>query len=689
MDYNNSITRVIFCIPIILSVTALLLYMHSIQAYATGSCELYAEIRISPLYHNGSIRQNPDGTYYAGDAFAYSVYHGYNDAKEGSCIDYSYWLEADASTIIHGSSTSGIAEIRIDAGIGTHAIRFQQRITHMICVAVMEDDSICFQFRYTKSIVHTYTVVDPMLKAYLSKTQLVDGDGFIAMNKDGTYYIGDPVTIIHTSNYTFKNERIGTLYIVVEKKYDDITLAYEYNCLIKQCRDNLVYEEYTSTLDLSYANGVTLYNTNNSSSGVHNIMYVMKLINIDKVIAKTDVSIDITLVRYRPVYHYYAYTVLKDDKPWSYSKSVAVALHYHGSMDDDGKRIHPLRRSKVNHYEYNLTVNSEIQEGYLKVTYAYAHGFNATSNALIFEHEGYGKIIFSPILNGDFRPTSTLRLSMKIYSVNFAGYDMLEVINADYTYPLVKFSTSLDVFVYGSDGKIRDMLISVEMQPLGNYLHDYMRSKVIHDSAHEMFAEMVIGDMYARDNHAMGTGHVSMMVNYTSHYIPASVLARYNLLDIPLYIALDTLTPYKMKITVGNVTKAYDEHTFSFYSSYVIIVNMDQDNKIEDISLINNKLVFKLDKRFGYAVRIDVNGITYDPKRYCTDSCLIPFYGNNARVKVYNEWGGKAYAEVSEQQDDELKYAYDMSSHVYMALFVGVFMLILFTAYRIIVVRRD
>ncbi|SPC33652.1 protein of unknown function [Candidatus Nitrosocaldus cavascurensis] len=686
MSNNNRITRrLIFCVSITLT-AIVILYLHNMQVYASSPCELYAEIRVSPLYHNGSIRQNPDGTYYAGDAFAYSVYHGYNNTDEGSCIDYSYWLEADSSAIIHGSSTSGIVEIKTDASIGIHAIRFQQRITHQICIMAMED-SICFKFRYSKSTVHTYTVVDPMLEVYLSKGQLIDGDGFVAMNRDGTYYIGDPVAIIHKSNYIFKNERRGTLHIVMEKRYDDITLAYEYNCLINQCRYNLAYEEYTSTLDLTYNDGVTIYRTNNSSPTPHTIIYDVKLINIDKVIAKRDVSIDIMLVRYRPVYHYYAYIVLNDDKPWSYNKSVAIALHYHGSMDDDGKSIHPLRRSKLNHYEY--TLNDGIEEGYLNVTYTNAHGFNTKSKALIFEYEGYGKIVFSPIIDGEYRPKSILTLNMKIYSADFANYDMLEVINVDYTYPLVRFSTRLDIFVYGSDGKIRDLPINVDMKPLGNYLHDYMRSKVIHDSAHETFAEMVIGDMYARDNHASSIGHLSMVINYTSHYIPESVLSRYNILDMPLYIALDTLTPYRMEITVGDVTKVYDEHTFSFYTNYIIIVNLEQDNKIEDILLQDNILEFRLDEKFGDISRIYVNGTLYDPKKYCTDSCIIPFYSNYAKVEIYNEWGGRAYAEVSEQQGNEVRYVHDMSNHIQMALFVGVFMITLFAAYRIIVARRD
>lgn len=677
---NTRVIIVILCISIALTMTVL----HNMQAYASSPCELYAEIRVSPLYHNGSIRQNPDGTYYAGDAFAYNIYHGYRNADEGSCIDYSYWLEADASTIIHGSYTSGIVEIKTDASIGTHTIRFQQRITHQICIMVMEE-SICFKFRYSNSTIHKYTVVDPLLEVQLSKGQLIDGDGFVAMNRDGTYYVGDPVAIIHTTNYIFKNERIGTLHIVVEKRYYDITLTYEYNCLMKQCRDNFVYEEYALMLDLTYSDGITIYSTYDSSPTTHTIIYDVKLINIDKVIAKIDASIDIMLVRYRPVYHYYAYLVLNHDKPWSYNKSIAIALHYHGSMDDDGKSIHPLRRSKLNHYEYAL---NDIEKGYLNVIYASAHGYNTKSNALIFEYEDYGKIIFSPIIDGEHISKSILTLNMKIYSADFAGYDMLEVINAEYTYPLVRFSTQLDIFVYDSDGKIRDLPISVNMKPLGSYLHDYMKSKVIHDSAHEIFAEMVIGDMYARDNHASSIGHLSMVINYTSHYIPESIASRYNVLDIPLHIAIDTLTPYRMEITVGDVTKVYDEHTFSFYTNYVIIVNMDQDNKIEDILLQDDILKFKLDEKFGDVSRIYINGTLYNPKRYCTDSCIIPFYSSHAKVEVYNEWGGRAYAEVIEQQVNEVIYTHDINDHIQMVSFTGVFILALLTAYRIIVDRR-
>ncbi len=688
--YNKKMQLALYLSVIPLMVT-LIHSIHNIQSYTIHNCELYAEIMISPLYYNGSIRQNPDGTYYAGDAFAYSVYHGYNNATDGSsCIDYSYWLEVDGDAIIHGSDTSGIVEISADASIGIHTLRFQQNITHLICSYIGED-SICVKFRYSKSTIHKFTVKDPMFEAYLSKNQLIDGDGFIAMNKDGTYYIGDPVAIMHRLDYGFKNERIGSLHVVVEREYDDMMLVYEYNCSRELCKYKLGYDEYTSTLDLVYGDGITVYSTNNSSPGVHNSRYTLRLMNIDKVIATVHTSIDITLVRYMPVYHYYMYLVLNDDDmPWSYNKSIAVALHYHGSVDEDGN-IHPMRRSKINHYEYNAhTINKEVQIEHLRMIHVDAHGFNVERSMLIFDHEDYGKIVFSPLIEDDNIESlpSTLKLGIRLYSTNFAGYDRLEIISAEYIYPLVKFSTMLDVIVYGSDGVIKDVPVEVEIQPLGNLLHDYIKNKVIHDSKHERFAEMVVEDMYARDNYAKDIGRVSIMVNYTSHYIPTYVLSKYNLFDIPLHIALDTLTPYRIKITVEDVTKIYDEYTFSFYKSYVIIVNMDQDNKIESISLANNRIIFSIDKKFGDISRIVIDGISYEPKRYCSDICVIPFYGYSANVEVYNDWGGRAYAEVVKGEDNRLNYSYDMSSYILEVMFVGVFTLTLFIAYKIIVSRR-
>ncbi|MFN4337121.1 MAG: hypothetical protein ACK4FV_06035 [Candidatus Nitrosocaldus sp.] len=672
-------------------IITLLYCINNIQSYIIGSCELYAEIKVSPLYYNGSIRQNPDGTYYAGDAFAYNVYHGYNNVTDGSsCIDYSYRLEVDGDAIIYGTDTSGVVEISADARIGIHTLRFQQSIIHVICSPIGED-IICAKFRYSKSTTHKFTVKDPMFEAHLSKNQLIDDDGFVAINKDGTYYIGDPIAILHKVNYGFKNERIGSLHVIVEREYGGMMPVYEYNCSKELCNHKLIYDKYTSTLDLVYGDGITIYNTNNSSLGTHTVLYTLKLINIDKVIATVHTSIGITLVKYMPVYHYYIYLVLNDDMPWSYNKSIAVALHYHGSMDSDGN-IYPMRRSKINHYEYNVnTINKEILIEHPRVVHVDAHNFNAERSTLIFEHEDYGKIVFSPLIEDDDNIKlllSMIKLNIKLYSTNFAGYDRLEVISADYVYPLVKFSTILDVIVYGSDGSIKDIPVEVELQPVGNLLHDYIMKKVINDSNHEKFAEMVLDDMYARDNYANGIGRVSINIRYTSYHIPPYVLSNYDLLDIPLHIALDTLTPYRVKITVGDVTKVYNEHTFSFYRNYIVIINMDQDNKIEDITLTHGKLIFSMDEKFGVISRIVIDGVYYDPKKYCSDTCIIPFHGNSAKVEVYNDWGGRAYTEVIKEEGNKFSYTYDMTNYILEVTFVSVLTLTLFIAYKIIVGRR-
>ncbi|MCS7141822.1 MAG: hypothetical protein NZ888_06520 [Candidatus Nitrosocaldus sp.] len=658
------------------------------------ACELHADITVSSVYYNGSSRQNPDGTYYPGDAFAYRVEHWYGTAPYGSCIDYSYWLEVGSDATRYGSSTSGVIEISDGARIGQHTIRFHQSIVHLICIPLGED-SICYKLRYSKSTSYTYTVADPAFRVHLSKIQLMDGDGFMAMNRDGTYYIGDPIAILHTSHYRFKDERIGTLRVVVEREYDDMHIAYEYNCMRESCDHRVGYEEYSSTVDLGYGDGVTLYDTSRSSPSTHTIVYTIRLINIDKVIATSSVSIDVKIVRYIPVYHHYVYLMLNDDAPWSYNKSIAIALHYHGSRDDhDDTLIHPLRRSKINHYEHYIYMNHDMQVTHLTLDGVDAHGFNADTGAVLFEHAGYGKIVFSPVIEDDIRlPLYNLTLVTRLYSINFAGHDTMEVINTEYVYPLVRFSTSIEVTVYGSDGNIRYLPIEVEMHPLYGYLHDYIRSKVLHDTQHEMFAEMVIGDMYPRENHATGYGHMRMQVNYTSHHIPAYVLARYALLDIPLHIALDTLTPYRLKITAGDTMHVYDEYTFSFYRDYRIVINMDRDNRIEDISLVDGKIVFDVGERFGEVTGIVVNGVSYDPQRYCSSACMIPFHGRSAMVEVFNGWGGRAYAEVSDGSSDGGKKDGHgnyraLDRYVGEFLLVGTLALTLFTAYTILVGRR-
>ncbi|MEM4392900.1 MAG: hypothetical protein QW557_03880, partial [Candidatus Nitrosocaldus sp.] len=94
------------------------------------------------------------------------------------------------------------------------------------------------------------------------------------------------------------------------------------------------------------------------------------------------------------------------------------------------------------------------------------------------------------------------------------------------------------------------------------------------------------------------------------------------------------------------------------------------------------------DKKFGDISRIVIDGISYESKRYCSDICVIPFYGYSANVEVYNDWGGRAYAEVVKGEDNRLNYSYDMSSYILEVTFVGVFTLTLFIAYKIIVSRR-
>ncbi len=663
-------------------------YGYTISSYSSSPCNLYATITISSMYYNGSIRGNPDGTYYPGDTFKYNIEHGYN--ADPSCSNYSYWIDVTDASIT--GSTSGILEIDSNAR-GVYSFIFNQSIMHTVCI-MDKDNSYCYKSIYTNRVVYTYKVIEPQLDVRLDKIYLYDSDGFIAVNKDGTYYINDPIAVIHSINYRFKDDRIGTLRAVVDMEHG-MLLDYEYSCDMVRCEHSISSNKYYYTnLHFGYSDGVSVYIADDV--GRSKMVYKITLLNIDKVIGHAYASIDVEVVRYAPVYNAYTYLVLNSDGEWAYAKDIAIALHYQGSKDDDGY-IHGLRRSKINANEYNaiaymLSPNDakEIDKGSLALKYALADNYNKESNAVLFDKEGYGKLVFSYSIEDKVLKYrySSIALEIRLYSRGFAGYDNLMLLNVTYTYPAVRFSNILEVIVYDADGNIKDIPVSVSMRPLNsNYLHDYLRLKVINDSRDERFAEMVINDLYSKYNEGYGIGYVRMMVNYTSHYIPEYVVDHYNsILNIPLHIALDALTPYIIEVKVGDITKVYYEPTYSFYRDYRIVVNLDEFRLVK--ARLTDHLELIVDKRFGKIRSIYVNGSYYEPWLYCRDMqeyiCKIKIDNDSAYITLYNDWYGKARLSVVK---DASGVASNYTSNYNPSILVIALTLTIFVAYRLLRIR--
>jgi hypothetical protein len=680
--------------------------IHTVSSYSSNPCNLYATITILSVYYNGSIRNNPDGTYYAGDAFKYVIEHGYKEVmgEDESCSDYYYWLDVKDASII-GSKTNGVLEIDSTAQ-GVYRFVFNQSIKHTVCF--MYENRICHSNTYINKTIYAYKVIEPNIDAKLSKVYLYDDDGFITVNKDGTYYINDPIAIAHSIYYRFKDDRIGTLKAIVNKEHD-LLHDYEYTCSKITCNHTLINNNYRTIdhLHFGYNDGINVYIArDNSMLGKHKIIYKITLINIDKVIGYTYASIDAEVVRYEPVYHVYAYLVLNSEGEWAYAKDVALALHYHGSKDDDGL-IHELRRSKINANEYNtiaymfnLTDGKEIDKGSLMLKYAIADHYNKESNTLLFDKEGYGKLVFSYNIQDEAlkHKYSSIALNIRLYSKHFGGYDNLMLSNVVYMYPAVKFSNILEVQVYDSHGNIKDIPVSLSLIPMYNhdyYLHNYLRSKVIHDSKHEKFAEMVMDDMYSKDNIGYGLGYVKMKVNYTSHYIPNYMIHDYgSLLDIPLHIALDAPTPYMINVKVGDLTKVYYEPTYSFYRDYKIIVNTDDDNYRLVKARLTDRLDLMIDKRFGKITNIYVNDSYYKPELYCRDMpehYMCNIYDIDSRLNavdviLYNDWYGKASLTVIKDSDATKEYDGRRinNNNLQATIIISSLALTIFIAYRLI-----
>lgn len=663
-------------------------YGYSVSSYSSSPCNLYATITISNVYYNGSIRANPDGTYYPGDAFKYSIDHGYNN--DPSCSNYRYWIDVRDASIT--GSTSGILEIDSDAR-GSYSLILNQSIMHTVCITV-EGSSYCYTSMYTNRVAYTYRVIEPQLDVRLDKIYLYDSDGFTAVNKDGTYYINDPIGVLHNINYKFKYDRIGTLRVIIDRDMEHwITLDHDYSCDMIRCEHSISSSKYYyKDLHFGYSDGVSIYIPYDLGKG--KIVYKVTLLNIDKAIGHAYASIDVEVVKYAPVYNAYAYLVLDSDGEWAYSKDIAVALHYLGSKDDYGY-IHGERRSKMNANEYDaiaymLSPNDakEIDRGSLELKYAYADNYNKESNAVLFDKEGYGKLVFSYSIEDKalrYRYSSIV-LEIRLYSRGFAGYDDLILFNVTYIYPAVRFSNLLEVVVYDADGNIKDIPVSVSLRPFNsNYLHDYLRLKVINDSRDEIFADMVVNDLYSKEDEGYGIGYVRMRVNYTSHYIPEYVVEHYgSILDIPLHIALDALTPYIMEVKVGDITKVYYEPTYSFYRDYRIVANLDEFRLVD--ARFNEYLELTIDKRFGEIRGMRINGSYYEPSPYCIDMqeqyiCKIKIEDDSAYITVYNDWYGKASLSVVKDRNN---YATRIAIDYTPAILVISITLTIFIAYRLL-----
>lgn len=400
----------IFSIVVIFSI-ATVTGIEQVEArhYSGGTtvpCEITIRTNILPVYYGvSSPRNNPDRTYYPGDAFHFIIQY----AGSSTCRNFTvHPLQSSGGLTVTGHSgtnyespqsiaafentvqqlcnknagintgcVSGHAEIAItqDELNQTHCTtnvktktKVCSKIENKISLTVSGQKKICstikgklkcFWVTVSRTASFVPSILNPNISINVTKENLTDSDGYMIRNLDGTYYLWDAINVIHWPTYKWQNERGGTLETVTTKKYD-LANEKEFECQKKSagtCDYTLEHNHIARwNRVFDHGSGLTVYNgTSENDLGDHSFQYKIDLFNIGRYLNTTSDSTDALVVKYEPVYQNYAYNMLKDEHWWAYGNRPAVALHYYGSNGggpDDSAGIHELRRSKLNGFDY-------------------------------------------------------------------------------------------------------------------------------------------------------------------------------------------------------------------------------------------------------------------------------------------------------------------------------------------------
>lgn len=652
------------------------------RAFAShnGTCAVNVSVNIQTDYYNESPRNNQDGTYFAGDAFDFTVDFSYGGS--GVCKDpqldvyTSGDLSISCDSYRYGGCISGHVEISTDADIEGHTLYAKGRASHRHCSLVTD---VCWWHTHQDSDSYTARVVDPELDVNLVIINMTDADGYTMRNLDGSYYLYDAIAVRHEVDYRFKNDRIGTVEPVTARGFG-IAKDLEYDCKDIVCTytvEDAALTPYTDIYDYGY--GITLYNaTTPEDYGNQVFDYQTKLYNIGKEFIGNSASnsANALVVKYQPRYDVYPYLILRDGDQWSYGKRIAIATHYLGSEGgekDDAAGLHEFRRSKINNFTYkayafNVTTDkvdiTGVDGSNLEWKESESPDDKVLENTLTGRHAtfvkaGYGKFVFSYPIKDYI--TSTRLENVTVDSVFqsrfFAGSDTTQLFVMNYTYPAVKFGNAITVRPVDSEGDLNSMPLQIQLVPAIDegaiYLHDYLRDKIIYDTGDARFADIVLDDAYGRANDASSTsGELTLNTNMTSLYILDLTTTIWpDKMEVPLHYALAGPTPYVITIEANGKIKTLKAALYTHYSDQEFIINMDNDNMLN--ATRQGKVVdIYPDRNFGAITRLTVNGTDYDMK--CAFGCSI----NDKSaifIEAYNEWDGRASASVPDAPTSEFE----------------------------------
>jgi len=333
-------------------------------------CFVHAQIDVYAAHHGSFHRNNPDKTFYPGDAFDYQT----QTWKDGCG---NFWQPCPIESTPNNTVPNGGPCIKggaagpdsdagtgvIDPGYAGDAVSLskqafaEQRVCHKT-----EDGWNCNWITVTARATQGIPMRLPNLTVdmWTIGEEFTEDDEYISRNLDESYYVWDAINVVHSPFYEFKNDRVGTIFIEYEKIHDPLVLEDEFFCDAAFCVNTMTipgFQDWTKEFD--YGGGNTVFNaTSLDDIGEREIKYIARLYNIAPQIDEFTQTIDELVVEYFPIYDSYVYPVLSDDERLAFHDRIGYSLHYFGSEStdanpDDEIGIHEDRRSKINDYFYS------------------------------------------------------------------------------------------------------------------------------------------------------------------------------------------------------------------------------------------------------------------------------------------------------------------------------------------------
>lgn len=517
--------------------------------YIREACKVHTSLDIMPVMHGDHRRNNPDRTFYPGDALAYRTSMGVEGCSavkscpvevpggEGECsaprVKCSYSRRGGCRPsgfegLAGGGPGSESGEVTLPTDIygPDESYRVAKRAYAMAEVNVILHGKLHTGYHtFASESAFPVRVLDPGLSVTLSHLPLVDAEGHVAANLDETYYVWDPINVVHEIGYAWKEERIGTIAATHSKAHGMLDLAQERTCGEASC--TLVAGGIRSydplPIEHGYAGGSSLYNSScavgatldpasTACSGYHARHTVSYTASVHNAVTGTAIRTgegrahavtertEPLIVRYDPQFgEPYAYASLADaareEGDWAWSKRHVMAVKYLGSAgggrDDAGAGPHEMRRALLNVLDHEGTaryLHGEIGIGEALAWNATGgpsgrdaerctpHDAGLVEGALrlgrkpasaMFTQASYGRVYLAypitefMVANG--ADTATLRNT--VLTGEFGGHELRELVSYNYTYPRARFAVPASVAIVGSGGPAAEGSVSAEIVP--------------------------------------------------------------------------------------------------------------------------------------------------------------------------------------------------------------------------------